>query len=77
MSICACRSARIVVTNGGDQPNVVPRNASIWFYFRETDYANIKNMWDIGNKMAEGAALMTNTKMTSRILGSGLPAAHE
>ena len=26
-----------VITNGGDQPNVVPRNASIWFYFRETD----------------------------------------
>ncbi len=62
-----------VITNGGDQPNVVPRNASIWFYFRETDYANIKNMWDIGNKMAEGAALMTNTKMTSRILGAAYP----
>jgi aminobenzoyl-glutamate utilization protein B len=62
-----------VVTNGGDQPNVVPRNASIWFYFRETDYANIKNLWDIGNKMAEGAALMTNTKMTSRILGAAYP----
>ena len=62
-----------VITNGGDQPNVVPRNASIWFYFRETDYANIKSMWDIGNKMAEGAALMTNTKMTSRILGAAYP----
>ena len=28
-----------VITNGGDQPNVVPRNASVWYYFRETDYA--------------------------------------
>src|ERR1700689_4350773 len=27
-----------VVTNGGDQPNVVPPNAGIWFYFREADY---------------------------------------
>ena len=52
---------------------MVPRNASIWFYFRETDYANIKSMWDIGNKMAEGAALMTNTKWTSRILGAAYP----
>ncbi len=26
-----------VITNGGDQPNVVPRNASVWYYFRETD----------------------------------------
>jgi len=62
-----------VVTNGGDQPNVVPRNASVWYYFRETDYAHIKEMWDIGNKIAEGAALMTNTKFTSRILGTAWP----
>ena len=62
-----------VITNGGDQPNVVPRNASIWYYFRETDYANIKRMWDIGDKMAEGAALMTNTKWSSRILGAAYP----
>jgi aminobenzoyl-glutamate utilization protein B len=62
-----------VVTNGGDQPNVVPRNATVWYYFRETDYPHIKEMWEIGNKMAEGAALMTNTKWTSRILGAAWP----
>jgi len=62
-----------VITNGGDQPNVVPRNASIWFYFREIDQPNIKALWDIGNQMAEGAALMTNTKWTSRILGTAYP----
>ena len=62
-----------VVTNGGDQPNVVPRNASVWYYFREIDYDSIKNMWDIGDKMAEGAALMTNTKWRSRTLGSAWP----
>ena len=27
-----------VVTDGGDQPNVVPRNASVWYYFRQTTY---------------------------------------
>ncbi len=62
-----------VITNGGDQPNVVPRNASVWYYFREIDYPHIKELWDIGNKMAEGAALMTNTKWTSRILGTAWP----
>ena len=62
-----------VITNGGDQPNVVPRNASIWFYFRETDQPHIKELWDIGDKMAEGAALMTNTTWTSRILGTAYP----
>jgi len=62
-----------VITNGGDQPNVVPRNASIWWYFRETDQPHIQELWDIGNKMAEGAAMMTNTTMKSRILGTAYP----
>ena len=62
-----------VITNGGDQPNVVPRNASVWYYFRETTYDGIKRMWEIGDKMAEGASLMTNTKYSSRVLGSAWP----
>jgi aminobenzoyl-glutamate utilization protein B len=62
-----------VITNGGDQPNVVPRNASVWYYFRENDQPHIQELWNIGNKMAEGAALMTNTTFTSRILGTAYP----
>jgi aminobenzoyl-glutamate utilization protein B len=62
-----------VVTDGGDQPNVVPRKASVWYYFRETSYEDIKRMWDIGDKMANGAALMTDTTFTSRVLGSAWP----
>jgi aminobenzoyl-glutamate utilization protein B len=62
-----------VIPNGGDQPNVVPRNASVWYYFREIDYPHIKELLEMGNKMAEGAALMTNTKWSSRILGTAWP----
>jgi aminobenzoyl-glutamate utilization protein B len=62
-----------VITNGGDQPNVVPPNASVWYYLRETDYPHIKELWELGDKMAEGAALMTGTKWTSRILGTAWP----
>jgi aminobenzoyl-glutamate utilization protein B len=62
-----------VVTNGGDQPNVVPRNASVWYYFRETSYEGIKRMWEIGDNMAKGAATMTDTTVTSRVLGSAWP----
>jgi aminobenzoyl-glutamate utilization protein B len=62
-----------VITNGGDQPNVVPPNAGVWYYFRETDYPHIKELWDFGNNMADGAALMTGTKWTSRILGTAWP----
>lgn len=63
-----------VITDGGDQPNVVPSTASVWYYFRETEYPRIKEMWDIGNKMAEGAALMTGSTVESmRVLGSAWP----
>jgi aminobenzoyl-glutamate utilization protein B len=62
-----------VVTNGGDQPNVVPRNASVWYYFRETSYPEIKRMWDIGDKVAQGAAMMTDTTVSSKVLGSAWP----
>jgi aminobenzoyl-glutamate utilization protein B len=59
-----------VITNGGDQPNVVPQNASVWYYFREADYDNTMRMWQIGDNMAKAAALMTDTEQTSRLLGS-------
>jgi aminobenzoyl-glutamate utilization protein B len=63
-----------VIPNGGDQPNVVPPNASVWYYFRETDYEHIKDLWDIGNKMAQAATMMTDTELASmRVLGSAWP----
>ncbi len=62
-----------VITNGGDQPNVVPPNASVWYYFRENDYQHIRDLWDIGNTMARGAAMMTNTEVSWRILGTAWP----
>jgi aminobenzoyl-glutamate utilization protein B len=62
-----------VITNGGDQPNVVPPNASVWYYFRELDYDHIKSLWDDGDRMAKGAALMTQTTWDSTVLGSAWP----
>ena len=62
-----------VITDGGHQPNVVPPRASVWYYFRETDYPHIKALWDAGNATAKGAAMMTNTEVTWRILGSAWP----
>ena len=63
-----------VVVDGGDQPNVVPRSASVWYYFRQTTYHGIKETWAVGNDMAKGAALMTGTELVStRVLGSAWP----
>jgi aminobenzoyl-glutamate utilization protein B len=63
-----------VIENGGDQPNVVPPNASVWYYFRETSYDEIKKLWDIGNNIAKAATMMTDTELSSmRVLGSAWP----
>src|SRR5437016_7181955 len=62
-----------VITNGGDQPNVVPPNATVWYYFREADYDHIMDLWRIGDNMAKAAAMMTDTTVTSRLLGSAWP----
>ncbi len=66
----AARSHYIIV-EGGDQPNVVPRQAKIWFFFRERDYELTKEQYDAAILMAEGAALMTGTDIdTIQIVGS-------
>src|SRR5487761_2513329 len=62
-----------VITNGGDQPNVVPPTASVWYYYREADYDHIMNLWRIGDNMAKAATLMTDTTFTSRLLGQAWP----
>jgi aminobenzoyl-glutamate utilization protein B len=63
-----------VIKDGGDQPNVVPSTASVWYYFRELDYATIKALWAVGDSIAAGAAMMTGTQLESeRVLGSAWP----
>jgi aminobenzoyl-glutamate utilization protein B len=61
-----------VISDGGDQPNVVPSLATIWFYFRERDSDRVKANFEIGKKIAQGAAMMTDTQLdTVMIIGSG------
>jgi aminobenzoyl-glutamate utilization protein B len=62
-----------VVSDGGDQPNVVPSKASVWYYIREMDYPEIKQNLDIATRIAEGAAKMTDTQVSQRILGTAWP----
>ena len=62
-----------VITIGGDQPNVVPQVASVWYYIREMDFDGIQRNYDIAKRMAEGAALMTNTEMSYRVRGAAAP----
>lgn len=62
-----------IFTDAGDQPNVVPSKASIWYYLRDVTYEGIMDMYEDANNIAAGAALMTDTKMTSRVMGAAWP----
>ena len=63
-----------VITQGGEQPNVVPDEAKVWYFLREGDYDRIKGLWKMANQVANGAAKMTETKVASvDVLGSAWP----
>ncbi|MGB2671551.1 MAG: amidohydrolase [Candidatus Acidiferrum sp.] len=68
----AQRSHRVII-NGGDQPNVVPPEAAVWYYFRELDYEHIKSLYDLGNTIADSAAKMTGTTVDHKLVGSAWP----
>src|SRR5262249_9555287 len=57
-----------VITNGGDQPNVIPQIASVWYFIREMDFDNIKRNYEIANKIADAAATMTDTTVTRKVI---------
>jgi len=63
-----------IIVNGGDQPNVVPRTASVWYYLRQTTYPKIKELWGIADSIAKGAAMMTGTELLpTKVLGTAWP----
>src|SRR3989441_780970 len=62
-----------VIVDGGDQPNVVPSEAAVWYYFRELEYPHIKELHDLGDTLAKAAAMMTGTTVTQRLVGSAWP----
>lgn len=62
-----------VIINGGDQPNVVPSEATVWYFFREQDFPRIKELHEFGSTMAKAAALASGTTFTQKVVGSAWP----
>lgn len=62
-----------VITNGGGQPNIVPGTASVWYYFRENSFKSIRELYEIGNTVSEGAAMATGTSVSHKVLGYAAP----
>jgi aminobenzoyl-glutamate utilization protein B len=63
-----------VIKDGGDQPNVVPPSASVWYYFRELDEPGVRGLFALADTIARAAAQMASVQLdTVRILGSAWP----
>lgn len=62
-----------VITNGGGQPNIVPGVASVWYYFRENTFKSIRELYELGNTVSEGAAMATGTTVSHKVLGYAAP----
>jgi aminobenzoyl-glutamate utilization protein B len=57
-----------VITNGGLAPNIVPDRASVWYYLRAATKEQVDDMLVRIKNIAKGAALMTDTEVSSEIL---------
>ena len=57
-----------VITNGGDQPNVVPAIAKVWYLVRAPQRHQVDELYERVLKCAEGASIMTDTTYEIELL---------
>jgi aminobenzoyl-glutamate utilization protein B len=65
--------AQRVITDGGDQPNVIPAKATIWWYLRHSDAAGVRKLFDRTREIGQGAAMMTGTTLETKFLSAVWP----
>jgi len=59
-----------IVSNGGAAPNIVPDTAELFLYARSPSLDTLDGIWGRILKIGQGAALMTETTLDVKILGS-------
>ena len=57
------------ITDGGVAPNIVPDKAEVWYYIRAFSREVVENVYERLVKVAQGAAMMTETKLETEFLG--------
>lgn len=57
-----------IITAGGDAPNVVPNFAEAYYYVRHPEPSEVRRIFDRLVKVAEGAALGTETEMKYEVM---------
>ncbi|WP_429367674.1 amidohydrolase [Paenibacillus sp. DS2015] len=55
------------ITNGGVAPNIVPDKASTWYFLRGANRKEVDQVFERVIKIAQGAALMTETEVSWEI----------
>jgi aminobenzoyl-glutamate utilization protein B len=58
-----------VITNGGEAPNIVPAESTVWYFVRAPQLDQLKEIYSRVVKVAKGAALMTETELEIKLLG--------
>lgn len=62
-----------VVTDGGSAPNIVPDHATVWYYDRALTRDTMESVEARMLKVAQGAAMMTETELEVEPLGGCYP----
>ena len=52
-----------VITKGGGAPNVVPDDCEVWYFIRSPERSQVEELTERVLKIAEGAAMMTETRL--------------
>ncbi|MHA2125713.1 MAG: amidohydrolase [Promethearchaeota archaeon] len=52
-----------IITNGGIAPNIVPAEAEVYYFVRAPERSQVEELYNRLKKVAEGAALMTETRL--------------
>jgi len=58
-----------VITRGGEAPNVVPAFAEVYYYVRHPKRNEVKETWDRLTRIAQGAAMATDTRVEIEVTG--------
>ncbi len=62
-----------VISNGGDQPNVIPNTSTIWWFFREATAEKARALFEKARRVAQGAATMADTTYSVNVLSAVAP----
>lgn len=57
-----------VILEGGEKPNIVPEKAAVWQFVRANSTADLRLIEKRVDEVAAGAALMTGTTVTKKVL---------